>query len=284
MKVLLVLKLVLAAYLSMLPVNAALLDHTDENMEKEMDIIVDMWGENVVSEDAKESPIVWENPEEYKVWAEKSEKWQEIFAESQEYPELMLEDLKRNPEILEFVYGYPNASKEVLGGLTEAEKEEVCPLFMQWDSRWGYVEYGNYNIGISGCGPTCLSMVLYSFTRDEALTPDHLAKMAMERGYYVSGSGTAWSFMTDVAKEYGVAVSQEAALNEEKMIETLKKDGLIICSMRPGDFTATGHFIVICGYDGEKFTVNDPFSYSNSYKKWDYETLVAQAKQVWYYN
>lgn len=284
MKVLLVLKLVLAAYLSMLPVNAALLDHADENMEKEMDIIVDMWGENVVSEDAKESPVVWENPEEYKVWAEKSEKWQEIFAESQEYPELMLEDLKRNPEILEFVYGYPNASKEVVGGLTEAEKEEACPLFMQWDSRWGYVEYGNYNIGISGCGPTCLSMVLYSFTRDEALTPDHLAEMAMERGYYVSGSGTAWSFMTDVAKEYGAAVSQEAALNEEKMIEILENDGLIICSMRPGDFTATGHFIVICGYDGEKFTVNDPFSYSNSYKKWDYETLMAQAKQVWYYN
>lgn len=252
----------------------------EENYE-----IVNMWGEetSVEKHDEKTVPEVSENPEEYKNWAVDSEEWKEIFAKPEQYPNLMLEDLERNPEILEYVYGYPDAPKEAQGGLTEKEKEEMCPLLMQWDSRWGYVEYGSYNIGISGCGPTSLSMVLYSFTREETLTPDYLAGVAMEKGYYVKGSGTAWTFMTQVAQEYGAEVSQAVSLEKEKMIENFENGGLIICSMRPGDFTNTGHFIVVCGYDGEKFKVNDPFSYTNSAKLWDFETLEAQAKQVWYY-
>lgn len=261
------------------------LDCSNINAAEENYEIVNMWGEETSVEKHEEEkvPEVSENPEEYKTWALESLEWEEIFAHPEKYPELMLENLERNPEILEYVYGYPDASKEAQGGLTEKEKEETCPLLMQWDSRWGYVEYGNYNIGISGCGPTCLAMVLYSFTREEMLTPDYLAGMAMEKGYYVKGTGTSWTFMTQVAQEYGVEVSQAVSLEKEKMIANLENGGLIICSMRPGDFTNTGHFIVVCGYDGEKFKVNDPFSYTNSAKLWDFETLEAQAKQVWYY-
>lgn len=243
--------------------------------------IVDMWGNVNMKEETE--IIVSKNPNEYKEWAVDSKKWKEIFEEPENYPEILLEDLERNPEILEFVYGYPDSTKEVQDGFSEEEKEEVCPLLIQWDARWGYVSYGSYNIGISGCGPTCLSMVLYSFTKDETLTPDFLAGIAMEKGYYVKGTGTSWTFMTEVPKEYGVEALQAVSLEKEKMIETLENGGRIICSMRPGDFTNTGHFIVVTGYENGTFSVNDPFSYSNSYKKWDFETLEAQAKQVWYY-
>ena len=45
------------------------------------------------------------------------------------------------------------------------------PLFLQWDPRWGYTEYGEDSfLGLSGCGPTCLSMVLYYLTGDKSLT------------------------------------------------------------------------------------------------------------------
>ena len=37
--------------------------------------------------------------------------------------------------------------------------------------------------------------------------------------------------------------------------------------MGPGDFTNSGHFIVIYDYSRKKFSVNDPFSYTNSSKK-----------------
>ena len=59
----------------------------------------------------------------------------------------------------------------------------------------------------------------------------------------------------------------------------------MICSMSPGDFTKTGHFIVLTGIDSNgKIIVNDPNSPKNSNKHWDVNTLVSQMKSVWKYN
>ena len=240
--------------------------------------------EEVSPEVIIEKPIVSEQPELYKKWARISSEWDEIFEQPEEYPENLLKNLKRNPEILDFVYEYPDASLTVNGGMTEEEKAADCPLFIQWDSRWGYFPYGSYNIGISGCGPTCLSMVIYSFLEDETATPDVLADIAMDGGYYVKDAGTAWTFLVNVPQQYGLDVKQYPSLDENGMVECLENDGLMIGSMSPGDFTDTGHFIVICGYEDGEFMVNDPFSYTNSYKTWDYETLAGQMKQVWCYS
>jgi hypothetical protein len=55
--------------------------------------------------------------------------------------------------------------------------------------------------------------------------------------------------------------------------------------MSPGDFTKTGHFIVLTGIDSNgKIIVNDPNSPKNSNKHWDVNTLVSQMKGVWKYN
>lgn len=206
-----------------------------------------------------------------------------VYAHPEIYPQEFIDALKRNSEILEFVLNYPDAEQAAVGGLTSEEKSQTCPLLLQWDSRWGYAPYGNNNIGISGCGPTCLSMVIYGLKRDESATPDVLAEVGMNGGYYVMDQGTDWSFMTETAQAYGVMVSQHPYADKEMMKSCLDSGGLIITSMTPGDFTDKGHFIVIYGYEGDEFQVNDPFSNTNSSKAWDYETLAKQIKQVWMY-
>lgn len=55
----------------------------------------------------------------------------------------------------------------------------------------------------------------------------------------------------------------------------------IICSMRPGDFTTTGHFIVLNGYENGQFHVLDPNSNANSEKLWSYERLSPQINNLW---
>lgn len=212
-----------------------------------------------------------------------SDQWKEIFDHAENYPDVLLRDLERNPEMLDYVTGYSGAERTAQGGLTEAEKMEDHPLLIQWDERWGYVPYGSYNVGISGCGPTCLSMMIFSFTRDSSMTPDAMARIAEDGGYYVKGEGTAWSLMTDVAGWYGFSVSQETFPSEFRIRESLDQGAMLICSMGPGDFTDNGHFILITGYDAEGFTVNDPFSYANSGKSWSYETLAPQVVQTWTY-
>lgn len=191
--------------------------------------------------------------------------------------------LNRNPETEPYVKYYFTAKPEITGGIKEKEKKQSNPLFIQWDKRWGYVPYGDNTIGLSGCAPTCLSMVLFSLTRNEAATPDALAAYSMEKGYYVPGTGTAWELMTDIPPEYAVTAATMTP-SEEAMLQHLQANGQLICSMGPGDFTDTGHFIVIYGIENNEFLINDPFSHANSERTWTYQELYPQINNMWAYS
>lgn len=205
-----------------------------------------------------------------------------IYANRGQYPEELLAALAWNPEIAAFVAGYPDAEKKVNGGFSKEELEAEKPLLLQWDNRWGYASYGDSNIGIAGCAPTCLSMVILSLTGNSEATPDALADYSMRNGHYVEGIGTAWSLMSDGAKEYGLTV-RELGLDEEEMKNCLNRGGMIICSMRPGDFTASGHFIVLYDYDANGFYVNDPNSRIRSDRQWSFRDIKYQIKNIWGY-
>ena len=206
----------------------------------------------------------------------------EIYAARDSYPAEVLTALVNNLELKEFVRGYLTADGTAQGGLSEEEMAQAYPLFLQWDSRWGYVPYGKTNIGISGCGPTCMSMVIFALTRNASATPDALASYSMDNGYYSQGAGTTWLFMTDAAKKYGLCAN-ELGLDESVMKQYLDMGHPIICAMRPGDFTTVGHFIMIYGYDENGFLINDPNSRERSGKHWDFDTLHYQIKNLWGY-
>ncbi len=220
----------------------------------------------------------------------------EISRNNSLYPEDMLMALANNPEMADYVAGYPeymqmqenrNTSvmdeKSEAAGLSEAEKAQEYPLLLQWDPRWGYQIYGKSNyIGIAGCGPTCLAMVMYYLTKEESFTPDRIAAYAMSNGYYVEGTGTAWALMKDLPETYGIEV-KEHKISERALKGALEDGELLICAMREGDFTAAGHFIVIYGYDEFGFKVNDPNCVARSRRRWSYDEIGEQIKSVWGY-
>lgn len=157
------------------------------------------------------------------------------------------------------------------------------PLFLQSDKKWADKAYGNSDMGTSGCGPTCLSMVYCGLTGDRSWTPDKVATMAQEEGYYVEGVGTSWALMTAGAEELGIH-GEELALDENSIKNALKEEHPIICAMGPGDFTTEGHFIVLVGLTEEgKLIVNDPNSRKNSEKAWELKQVMGQIKNLWIY-
>ena len=214
--------------------------------------------------------------------AKKHREYKDILEHYEDYPETYLAALANNPEMLDYVKGYLDSHGVLDAKLTKSEKKEDYPLFIQWDKRWGYASYGTSSIGISGCGPTCLSMVIYGLTENELATPDKVARYSEEQGYYIEGTGTSWELMTDGAAAFGVAGS-ELSLDESSMKQALDAGHPIICAMRAGDFTAAGHFIMIYGYDKKGFIVNDPNSRTRSEKRWTYEELNGQIKNLWSY-
>ena len=214
--------------------------------------------------------------------AKKHREYKDILEHYEDYPETYLAALANNPEMLDYVKGYLDSHGVLDAKLTKSEKKEDYPLFIQWDKRWGYASYGTSSIGISGCGPTCLSMVIYGLTENELATPDKVARYSEEQGYYIEGTGTSWELMTDGAAAFGVTGS-ELSLDESSMKQALDAGHPIICAMRAGDFTAAGHFIMIYGYDKKGFIINDPNSRTRSEKRWTYEELNGQIKNLWSY-
>ena len=205
-----------------------------------------------------------------------------IYDEKEKYPEPLLLMLVNNPEMEDFVAGYLSSDGSVTGGFTNEEINADDPLLLQWDKRWGYAPYGDSNIAVNGCGPVCLSMVNVSLTGDSEATPDALAKDSDQGGFFYKGAGTSWEFMVHGANKYGVSAS-ELPLDESSMKNVLDSGGKLICSMRAGDFTSSGHFIVIYGYDENGFKVNDPNSIARSRVSWSYERLSTQISNLWSY-
>lgn len=204
------------------------------------------------------------------------------------YPDSLIELAKNNPETRQFVKGYPNfkknqkkndseridVSKDLTGGI---------PLFLQWDERWGYRQYGGDFMAVNGCGPACLSMVWCGLTGEGKWNPYKVAVMAEQNGYYVKGQGSSWDLMMSGAAQIGL-LAETVPFDETHILETLRQGKPIICVMGPGDFTTQGHFLVLTGVDADgKILVHDPNSRKRSGRSWEIKRLMSQIKNLWTY-
>ena len=200
---------------------------------------------------------------------------------STQYPKQLQELALKNEEALEFVYDYPTEHvKEHTIDLTEEASMDSVPLFVQWDKRWGYEKYSGNFFAASGCGPTTLSMVVVYLTHNRDASPLAVAKYSKEAGYSVDGSGSSWTLISEGCRHYGVK-AKTVALDESRMKAELDAGHPIVINVGPGDFTDTGHFMVITGYDDEGFSINDPNSIEKSGKRWLFRNISSQIRAVW---
>lgn len=194
-------------------------------------------------------------------------------------PQYIQDFVKQNPQASTLVDNYkpPLENDEIT-----LDKPTGIPLYIQWDQRWAYYPYGQEIIGTAGCGPTCLSMVVVGLTKNTTYNPQYVSKYAVNNNY-LSDSMTKWSLMEEGCKRLGVYAT-DVPLNKTSMIKQIKAGNPIIASVRAGDFTTGGHFIVIKQVVNNKFIVNDPNSEDNSQKQWTYEQLAKQIKAMWAYS
>ena len=204
----------------------------------------------------------------------------DILSRLEDYPQELLELAVRNPETVDFVADYPQEKDRAPAETVEEAERGTIPLLLQWDPRWGCAQYGDGPMALNGCGPTALSMVICGLTGDGTATPYAVAQYAQEMGYYVDGVGTSWELMSAGGTRFGVT-ARELPLSQSVMENALAAGEPIICSVGPGDFTTSGHFIVLSGLEDGKFQVRDPNRRSTSEKLWDYDTLAGQITNLW---
>ena len=205
-----------------------------------------------------------------------------LLEQPEQWPQQVAALLAHNPETLEFVLAYPERRDQPPADTVGSLEPGVCPLLLQWDERWGCVPYAGSILAVSGCGPTALAMVACGLTGDDALTPARIARWAQDNGC-AGEAGTSWELMSSGCSQFGLE-AQELTLDEGAVFGALQGGRPIICSMRPGDFTTTGHFIVLAGAQDGKLQVLDPNSPLRSAELWEYNRLQYQIKNLWAYS
>lgn len=196
------------------------------------------------------------------------------------YPEKLFELMVKDKSSIDFVLDYPAEIEKEHPFKLEIDNFDEVPLLIQWDTRWGYHQFKNGVVGIDGCGATCVSMSAIYLTHDLSLTPDVIADYAADNGYFVNGSGISWSMYDKGIGHFGLK-SKGVSMSENALKNAVEKGHPVILSVKEGDFTRKGHYILAVGYKDGEFKINDPFSVVNSEKRWTWERLKPQIKNMW---
>ena len=138
--------------------------------------------------------------------------------------------------------------------------------------------YGNSTIKKGGCGPTALAMVVDSLT-DANNGVVAMCNWSVENGYKCYSGGSYWSLIPDGAQHFGLTVKGIKRTDKEEVIAALgtrKHPIIMICG--PGDFTKSGHFIVLTGIDENgNVSINDPASRDQTSKTHSIDKIMSNA-------
>ena len=221
-----------------------------------------------------------------KLNSQEAERLDYIIKNIDSYPDSLIDLVARNYETVDFVYSYKDREKYNNRKLSADINSSYyvdgdVPLFLQWDRRWGYRIYGKEMIGLSGCGPTSLAMVIRHFDSDSTVNPYDVAKYSQDNGYVSADNFTSWKLFETGLSKYGLE-SQDVIPVEAKMKKALDDNKILIVSVKPGTFTERGHIIVIKGYNKNgDFLINDPNSIVNTNKTWSFDELKSEIRKIW---
>ena len=189
--------------------------------------------------------------------------------------------LARNEEALDFVLAYPSLAGAAAPDTVEEAQKGIFPALLQWDTRWGAVRYAGSILALSGCGPTTLSIAVCGLTGRSEWTPAAIAEWAQSRGY-ATESGTSWRLLRSGCEHFGIR-AEELSLSEAAVLCALEAGSPVICSVRPGDFTTVGHFIILTGTQDGLIRLVDPNSPARTAVLWEWDRLAPQIKNLWAY-
>ena len=177
----------------------------------------------------------------------------------------------------------------LFSGISVQAAIEQPVSFLQDDSEWGFESYsvkgrGSQTIATSGCGPTAMAMVL-NYYIDDSITPLQTAMYAMNNNHRTKNDGTSWEYFEDMANEYDLEFFQTASSSEALEWIDNKENALIICSMKRGLWTSSGHYILVWDVDKDgKVYINDPNSTEQKKTVNSYRYMASQCKQYFCFN
>lgn len=165
--------------------------------------------------------------------------------------------------------------------------------YLQTDPRWKSHDYSakgeKKTIGSSGCGPTAAAMVIATL-KDKSVTPVTTADWSVAHGYKALNQGTFYSYFIPQFSMYGISCKRlnmsnlygkTASAAHTEALNALKKGDFVIACMGKGNWTKSGHFILLYAYENGYVSINDPASTAAARVKNTWELFSGQVKYLW---
>ena len=165
--------------------------------------------------------------------------------------------------------------------------------YLQTDPRWGSLDYSapgeKTTIAASGCGPTAMAMVLATWA-DPSVTPKTECAWALAHGYKAPRQGTYYGYFEAAGARYGLRVTRlnytslygnATSAYHAQVKDALDRGELVIACMGPGNWTRSGHYVLVWGIHGDTIYINDPASTKAARTKGSYSLFKQQVKYYW---
>lgn len=165
--------------------------------------------------------------------------------------------------------------------------------YLQTDPRWGSLDYSapreKTTIAASGCGPTAMAMVLATWA-DKLVTPETECAWALANGFKAPHQGTYYGYFEAAGRRYGLKTYRLNYANlygnatsayHAQARDAIDRGDLVIACMGKGNWTSSGHYVLVWKIDGDTICINDPASTKSYRVRGDYAVFKRQVKYYW---
>ncbi|MBQ9006356.1 MAG: hypothetical protein IJ092_08280 [Atopobiaceae bacterium] len=179
------------------------------------------------------------------------------------------------PSAVEFVAGYLNDTPKKAQAYEDNVSTGYYPKLYDWDTRWGYVTYGEAPMALTGSGPTSLAMAYMGLKGKADQTPDAIATLATKQEGTDKVYGTSSDFFLENAASLGLEI-QEFSASGENLTDILESGTVILVQLRERSLTDNAHWALAVGknLDGS-INLYDPTSSAVTEHPWDPDTIAA---------
>ena len=165
--------------------------------------------------------------------------------------------------------------------------------YLQTDPRWGSLDYSapgeKTTIAASGCGPTAMAMVLATWA-DAKVTPETECAWALAHGYKAPHQGTYYGYFEEAGRRYGLKTyrlnysnlyGNDKSAYHAQVKDAMDRGELAIACMGKGNWTRSGHYVLVWKVDGNVIFINDPASTKPVRTRGAYSLFKQQVKYYW---
>lgn len=165
--------------------------------------------------------------------------------------------------------------------------------YLQTDPKWDACDYSakgeQTTIAASGCGPTAMAMVLATWV-DKSVNPKTECAWALAHGFKAPHQGTYYGYFEEAGRRYGLNTYRLNYTNlygnatsayHAQARDALDRGELVIACMGKGNWTRSGHYVLVWKINGNVIYINDPASTKAHRVRGDYAVFRREVKYYW---